>query len=89
MSAGEESHKAADDILARLRDGKKARAFASTREGQEFLQGLADRFARYEAELAEAIAPVQQQLASQQRTLGQFREIQRLAKKYLKRGWLA
>lgn len=71
-----------EEIIAKLRDKATMQGIAGTDSGRAVLQRIADEYASHEAELASAVADMQ-------RRLGQYREVLRLARKYLRKGWLA
>lgn len=71
-----------EEIIAKLRDKATMQGIAGTDSGRAVLQRIADQYAMHEAELA-------QEVANMQRRLGQYREVLRLARKYLRKGWLA
>lgn len=71
-----------EEIITKLRDKATMQGIAGTDSGRAVLQGIADQYAKHEAELASAVADMQ-------RRLGQYREVLRLARKYLRKGWLA
>lgn len=71
-----------EEIIAKLRDKATMQGIAGTDSGRAVLQRIADDYARLEAELAAKVPEMQ-------RLLGQYREVLRLARKYLRNGWLA